>query len=246
LGKNSYFKEDFMKRKMRGVLTLFAVAAIMVSVLTTAAFADDVNIALDKPTLGTPYLEPYEHSRANDGDIDAPSMFHSDTSAGPAWWGVDLGQQYAIGRIEVVMRQDQAGNDGIRSGFFVYGSNDATFATRTLLAQHDIASPVPAMGTWTVNISNTGTYRYLRIDRGDTVPGLVINEFRAFAKEVTSTPAPTSGTENPTPTTGQGTSTPTQTPDNTTNPGDAFSIGMALIVLLSLGTVFVVSKRRLA
>jgi len=172
-----------MKRKIINIIVVCAMIATAFTLTNVFSVAEttEQNVALGKPATSSNYLAPHEPSWGNDGNTS--SYWTSDTTNPmPAWWAVDLQEGHVITRIELVARQDVDGPEGIRQNFQIWGSNDPTFATYSVLAVQDAdTSDFPARGTWTATVTNTNSFRYLRLDRG-TLIGMLFSEFRAFAQ----------------------------------------------------------------
>ena len=119
------------------------------------------NVAAGKTaTASTEYSASFAAGKANDGDTATGwSPASGDTNR---WWQVDLGEQVAVNRIELVSRQDEDQPETRRS-FEVQASNTGDFSDGVILAQKGNINSFPHQGTYTMYINNTGTYRYIRI-----------------------------------------------------------------------------------
>ena len=117
------------------------------------------NVALSKTvSASSVYGSGYE---ANKGNDFSNSTGWSPTGTDPtAWWQVDLGAAYTIAQINLVTRQgiDQPVT---RQNFEIRASNDPTFATYTVLGSQG-STPLAYQATWTANISNGNSFRYVR------------------------------------------------------------------------------------
>ena len=117
------------------------------------------NVAVSKTvSASSVYGTGYE---ANKGNDFSNSTGWSPTGTDPtAWWQVDLGVAYTIAQINLVTRQ---GTDQptTRQNFEIRASNDPTFATYTVLGSQG-STPLAYEATWTANISNGNSFRYVR------------------------------------------------------------------------------------
>ncbi|NOU85612.1 hypothetical protein GC102_07445 [Paenibacillus sp. LMG 31460] len=118
-----------------------------------------VNIAKGRPVTATSeYNSAFAASKANDDNINTAWV-----TAGTASWTVDLGEQvdlYRLRKIEFVTRQD-ANQNSSRANFEIRASNDSTFATFTLLGSQG-PDVLPYRSTWSLDLTDTSSYRYLR------------------------------------------------------------------------------------
>jgi hypothetical protein len=128
-------------------------------------------------TASSTYDRNYDASYAVDGNI-ANSLWSSDAKGSESpWLQLDLGVAKKIRRIEVVTRHDYDQPD-TRKNFEVRGSNDATFATFTVLGKQG-ATPLAYKATLTLNVKPATSYRYIRIAK--TQPEyFTIAEVRVF------------------------------------------------------------------
>lgn len=146
---------------------------------TVSDVALGLNIALNKPRKSSSDLNfNVDATKANDGNEG--SIWHSNFGDKDSWWQVDLGAEYPLLRIEFVARQEaQYDYNFTRNNFEVRASNNSDFSTYTVLGGRG-ADPFPHQGTWTLNVIDSGKYRYLRVAR--TVQEVsTIAEFRVFS-----------------------------------------------------------------
>lgn len=171
-----------------------------------------VNVALNRPaSASSTHLWPSVlavPSAANDGQlVDAasnkPSIWHSESNTGRLeWWQVDLGQAYRLASVEVIFRTDE-NQENTRRNFEVRASNDPNFGTSVrLAAQGEPAAPFGQ--TWRAQVSDTNSYRYVRVQKTklDLDPSgnyyFNLAEVRLWAQPFLA-PAPTPVTPAPTP-----------------------------------------------
>lgn len=142
-----------------------------------------VNYALNQPATKEGILAGtnYGPEKAVDGRTD--NLFATN---GKGSLTVDLGEfynMYHVRRIEAVMRQDGNNYTSERKNFEVLGSNDPNFSTSTILgSQGDEA--VPNLGTWTQEVTDAQSYRYIRYNR--PTGSATLAEFRVFVERATS------------------------------------------------------------
>lgn len=119
------------------------------------------------------------HAAANAVDNDVSSgLWASDATQLNPYWQVDLGRKYRINQVDVVARQD-TDQAGARKYFEVQASNNADFSSYTVLASQDSVAFVHK-GTWSAYVNDTGSYRYLRVQRTNNFGHFNFAEFRAF------------------------------------------------------------------
>jgi len=129
------------------------------------------NVALNRPAeastvqvwpdvTGTP-------TSANDGQMTLngkASLWHSQSNTGqPEWWQTDLGTAQRIQGIEILFRQDQ---DQLtcRRNFVVLGANTPDFDNPVVLGMQE-ETAVPLGQPWRTGVADTGTYRYIRVQK---------------------------------------------------------------------------------
>lgn len=128
--------------------------------------ATGANIALNKTASCSSFHSAgFEAGKGNDG-ADATS-WHSvnpaDKDAKP-WWMVDLGSPCRIASIQIVTRQDYDQLD-YRRNFTVQACNSNGFSSCTTLGSQG-ETPFPSRGVWTLAVSNSAAFRYVRVIRG--------------------------------------------------------------------------------
>ncbi|RKP56328.1 hypothetical protein D7Z26_06580 [Cohnella endophytica] len=82
-----------------------------------------------------------------------------------AWWQVDLGQAYKLSQFSLTTRQglDQPGT---RNNFEIRASNDASFATYTVIGRQDNTA-LTYGSTLTGDVTNRTPFRYIRVAKTD-------------------------------------------------------------------------------
>lgn len=99
--------------ELRPMFTICAVTALLSS--SQFAKAELVNLAVGKPVTASTELNPsFPAERANDGDTDSATFFHTATSVTDPFWEVDLEADVAIDEILLYNRADGTGNYGNR------------------------------------------------------------------------------------------------------------------------------------
>ncbi|MBK1877229.1 LamG-like jellyroll fold domain-containing protein [Pelagicoccus mobilis] len=96
------------------------------------------------------------------------------------YWQIDLGQEYQVAKFEMVARQN-FDDAKARRGWTILGSNDPGFPTdpANFVTLGRINSGFPHQGTWEGTVQNSGTYRYIRVQKNkDTKTNFA--EFRVF------------------------------------------------------------------
>lgn len=125
-----------------------------------------LNLAYNRPTTASStFAAGYEPSQANDGN--SATGWSPTGSDAAAWWQVDLGKPYQLSQVAVVTRQN-VDQPETRTNFEVRGSNDASFASYTVLSRQDAVDTIPYTGTLTRRIVDTNAYRYVRIAKTDS------------------------------------------------------------------------------
>jgi hypothetical protein len=126
------------------------------------------NVALNKPaSASSEWSSDCTVAKANNGSTDAGdscggwSTSASDTSG---WWQVDLGSAYRITSLELVTRQNCCDNASTRQNFELRASNDPNFGSYVVLGSQG-STPLPFQATWSANVSDTNSYRYVRAVR---------------------------------------------------------------------------------
>lgn len=145
------------------------------------AMAEDPNLA----RYGAASASSYWNSTFAPGKgIDNSTSTLWSTGAGDtaAWWQLDLGSAFKIIRVQVQSRQDVKDDPEARMNFEVRGSNNEDGTGYTVLASKD-GTPFAYMGTWTAEVAETASFRFLRVVKTDT------NEF-SFAEFRTYSGAP--------------------------------------------------------
>ncbi len=145
------------------------------------------NVALGK---GVGATSSYNASFAPEKAVDGNSNSFWASAAGEtnSSWQVDLVQGYALTKIEIVARQD--GDYGwSRNNFEIRASNNGNLSSGYTVLGSQGATPYPNLGTWTLNISNTSTFRYVGVFK-TAAEGNAFAEVRVFAD--TSPPPPPS------------------------------------------------------
>ena len=140
----------------------------------------ETNIALNKTVQASSvYNSVYTADKAVDGIADGKHGWSALIEDDSAWWQVDLGSAYNIKRIEIPARMgyDQYTT---RRNFEIRASNDASMANYVVLGGVG-SSGFPKDTTWTLNVSDPNSYRYLRLVKTDGAY-MYIEEFRAFVE----------------------------------------------------------------
>ena len=140
----------------------------------------ETNVALNKTAQASSvYNSVYTADKAVDGIVDGTHGWSALIEDDSAWWQVDLGSAYNIKRIEIPARMgyDQYTT---RRNFEIRASNDASMANYVVLGGVG-SSGFPKDTTWTLNVSDPNSYRYLRLVKTDGAY-MYIEEFRAFVE----------------------------------------------------------------
>lgn len=148
-----------------------------------------INIALGKAASASSYYQNMPSL--------APAMLvdnNIETDWATAWstktdWAViDLGQEYAIKRVEVVTRQlyDQ---DATRNKFKIQVSNNSDFSQSVTLGEQG-QQMLPYRATWVVNTDSPNTYRYVRYIRSSSNTYSGVAEIRVYTDKLTDTKPP--------------------------------------------------------
>ncbi|MFC4776612.1 discoidin domain-containing protein [Paenibacillus sp. GCM10023252] len=98
---------------------------------------------------------------------------------GTPYWQVDLGSAHQIGAVKIVFRTT-VNEASTRRNFEVRASNDSTFASSVVLGSKDSVS-VPFLSPWSVGVTSTTAYRYIRIVKTAAEP-LAFSEVRVTGK----------------------------------------------------------------
>jgi hypothetical protein len=140
------------------------------------------NIALNKPASASSSLSTgFGPNFGNDGITSDGSGWSSASAAAADWWQVDLGSAFNINRVELVSRQN-ADQPETRRNYEVRASNSADMSNYVVLATTG-ATAFAHQGTWSAAVSNSGSYRYLRVAK--TIPEYsFFAEFRAYVGAV--------------------------------------------------------------
>ncbi len=93
-----------------------------------------------------------------------------DDNGSSGWAGmgsvvVDLGASYRIHRVSIVTRQDMDVED-LRKNFVVEASNSSDFSSYVTLGSQG-STALPYKATWSAEVTDTGTYRYVRARKTD-------------------------------------------------------------------------------
>jgi hypothetical protein len=104
---------------------------------------------------------------ANDGQLTVngkASLWHSQSNTGqPEWWQTDLGAAQRLAGIEILFRQDQD-QVNCRRNFVVLGANTPDFENPVVLGMQD-GTAVPLGQPWRTGVTDTGSYRYVRVQK---------------------------------------------------------------------------------
>lgn len=96
-------------------------------------------------------------------DGDEGTMWHSESNLNQLeYLQVDLGQAALLSSVVIVFRRDQD-QPITRKNFAVYGSNDPSFQSNVVLLAAQGSNPAPFAQPWTVNVSATQGFRYVRV-----------------------------------------------------------------------------------
>ena len=156
-------------------LTEFKAFAVPVPPLA-AAFPNTAtltNVALNKPASASSVRVwpdvTGDPASGNDGLVNLNgkvSLWHSQSNTNqPEWWQVDLGMAYRLAGIELVFRPD-LDQVNCRRNFMVLGSSTPEFDNPTVLAMRE-GDAVPFGQTWRWGVADTGSYRYVRVQKTD-------------------------------------------------------------------------------
>ncbi len=154
------------------------------------------NLALAKNTTASSYYENtayYAPGKANDGIVDNLGWTPNGGSESPSWWQLDLEENYEIGKIEIVARQEPGQEwSGYRSNFKVEGSTTPDFAEGTVYEFASTpafdATVIPAFGTWEILVPDSVTQkvRYIRVIEQNNVQAATtmpfLTEVRVYSK----------------------------------------------------------------
>jgi hypothetical protein len=144
-----------------------------------AFYSDNGNLSQGKTaSSSTIYGTGYEASKGVDGIIDDGWSPQAETTDTLPWWQVDLGAGHTIKKIEVVARQD-LDQPASRRNFEVWASNSAGFSTYTVLGSQG-SSSFPHKGLWSLDVSNTDSFRYIRIAKSVSHEYFFISECRIY------------------------------------------------------------------
>lgn len=156
-------------------LTEVKVFAIPVPPLATSFpnTATLTNVALNKPaTASSVQTWPDvtgDPASGNDGQTmvnSLVSLWHSKSNTHqPEWWQTDLGTAYRVAGIEILFRPDMD-QVNCRRNFAVLGSNTPDFENPVVLGMRE-GDAVPLGQPWRVGVADTGTYRYVRVQKTD-------------------------------------------------------------------------------
>ncbi len=138
--------------------------------LPYTAFAEeekDINIALNQEAVASSYETEHYAKYAIDGvnDNEEYSYWKSNESDRSPWWQVDLGIEYKLSKIIIESRKGEYA-ESERSNFVIMVSNNADFSNYEQIAKVEQAYEKE----FSVSVSNTKQYRYLRIAKLDTEP----------------------------------------------------------------------------
>lgn len=138
------------------------------------------NVALNKPASASSEWSPDCAARkANNGSTDATDTCGGWSPNDPepvSWWQVDLGSAYRITSLELVTRQNCCDNPSTRQDFTLQASNDPNFGSYVVLGSQG-NTPLPFQATWSANVSDPNSYRYIRAVRNGY---FFIAELRVF------------------------------------------------------------------
>jgi hypothetical protein len=109
-------------------------------------------------------------------DDDKSTEWLSQTGAN-VWWQVDLQNAYHLAAVQIV--PSATDNQAWRQGFEVQASTTADFASPTVLGSQG-ATPFAAGSTWTLAVTNTAAFRYVRIRKTDAAATFSFSEVRVF------------------------------------------------------------------
>lgn len=156
-------------------LTEVKVFAVPIPPLATAFpnTATLTNVALNKPATASSVQTwsdvTGDPASGNDGRTMANnlvSLWHSKSNTNqPEWWQTDLGTAYRIAGIEILFRPD-SDQANCRRNFIVLGSSTPTFENPVVLGMRE-GDTVPLNQPWRVGVADTGTYRYVRVQKTD-------------------------------------------------------------------------------
>jgi hypothetical protein len=144
------------------------------------------NIALNKlASASSSWNTGFGPNFGNDGITSNGNGWSSASATVADWWQVDLGSAFNINRVELVARQN-TDQPETRRNYEVRASNSADMSNYVVLATTG-STAFPHQGTWSAAVSNSGSYRYLRVAK--TIPEYsFFAEFRAYAVETVAAP----------------------------------------------------------
>ncbi|ANE45237.1 hypothetical protein SY83_01605 [Paenibacillus swuensis] len=139
------------------------------------------NVAQGKPAIATSeYSDQYKAAHINDGNFN--SAYVVKNWSNDEYVQVDLGDGYAIDKIQVVPR---AGNiEWERKGFAVLGSNEPDFSSAKTLGLAG-GDAFPEGEIWTAVVADPSLYRYIRMKKTDG-SGIGLAELRVLVHQTSS------------------------------------------------------------
>ncbi|MBF0433632.1 MAG: discoidin domain-containing protein [Fibrobacteria bacterium] len=147
-----------------------------------APVVDSTNLVLGKPVTASSEYKTPSHAKENGADGSLSTYWASAKEEEP-YFQVDLEAPYVIGKFEVVpmITQDLPKQ---RGNFQVWASNTDDFSDYELLFDTG-DSLLPFGDVWAADVDNDSAYRYIRVQRKDSVKDfLSLVEFRVWEAEV--------------------------------------------------------------
>jgi hypothetical protein len=145
------------------------------------------NLAFGKPASTSSFRNWWGDMTARSAvDGDETTMWHSESNLNQLeYLQVDLGQEAALSRIEIVFRRDQDQPE-TRKNFAVYASNDPSFQSGVVLLASQGSSAFPFQQLWSAPVTTTQRLRYVRFAKTAVDPDVYgqsywnLNEVRLF------------------------------------------------------------------
>ena len=138
----------------------------------------DSNMAVNKPNLFSSSLSYLQNGNyGNDGDVT--TYWESAPSELSPYYQIDLVRPTAIGRIELVARQD-VDEPSARTNLAIWASNSAGFESYSVLGSLEGTS-YPDQTPWVLEqFDITEKYRFIRIQRSNDAGSFHFSELRVF------------------------------------------------------------------
>lgn len=168
------------------VMTYTEEAVVQEGAVGSRQISDPDNLALERLTKGTSFFgndDRFHYRSAVDGDPDTSWISWRSAGDNQPYWQVDLGAHYRLSRIELEGRKD-TDVDSQRKNFEIRASDKANFSTYTVLGR--ATSPFPYRAVWTLELSTSTSYRYLRYYKTVSGETGAIGEFRVAGELDTS------------------------------------------------------------